>query len=152
MTIGLRALLCSMILACGACTTAGAPPQAASTAAPAAPSPRPECAQQRVTIYFSDEVQSDQPVAMPLLNSLMDQVRACEHAGGELRGITIAATADPGQSTRDGQIQIQRRQERVRDALVRLGAQGSRIHFAPAGQADPDAIMAKHADITADMY
>jgi hypothetical protein len=146
----LNVLLLSAALACGACTTVAQTAQQA--AIQSTPSPRPDCAQQHVTIYFSDEVQSNEPVAMPLLNTLMDQVHACERAGGELRGITIASTADPGQSARDALAQIQRRDQRVRDALVHLGAQGGKIHFAPAGQADPDAIMAKHADVTADLY
>ena len=147
----LTVLLLSAALACGACTTAQSAPQTAA-AVPSTPSPHAGCSQQRVTIYFSDEVQSDQPVALPLLNAMLDAVHACERHGGELRGITIASTADPGQSARDALAQIQRRDERIRDALVHLGAQGSKIHFAPAGQADPDAIMSKHADVTADLY
>ena len=148
----LKVLLFSAALACGACTTTAPPAPQAAAAVPSTPSPHAGCSQQRVTIYFSDEVQSDQPVAMPLLNALLDAVHVCERHGGELRGITIASTADSGQSARDALAQIQRRDERIRDALVHLGAQGSKIHFAPAGQADPDAIMAKHADITADLY
>src|SRR5262249_40728120 len=99
----LRALVVSAILACGACTTTQpAPPPAPSpAAAPTGPSPRPECAPAHVTIYFTDEVQSAQPVAMPLLNDLMNLVHACETAGGSLRNITIDAAADPGQSPAD---------------------------------------------------
>ncbi|MFT3729679.1 MAG: hypothetical protein QM759_17790 [Terricaulis sp.] len=149
----LRVFLVSAALALGACTSMGAG-GAASTTAPVTntPSPHAGCSQQTATIYFSDEVQSDQPVAMPLLNTLMDQVHACEHAGGQLRGITISASADPGQSESAATAQIERRQQRVRDALVRLGAPGNKIHFAPAGQASADAIMAKRADVVADLY
>lgn len=154
----LRVLLASAALALGACadmqpaetpdTAAAATPSVAT----ATPSPHAGCTQQTATIYFTDEVQSDQPVAGPLLSTLMDQVHACEQAGGELRGITISTSADPGQSESAARAQIQRRQERVRDALVRLGAPAGKIHFASAGQASADAIMSKRADITADLY
>ena len=151
MTSALRVLLVSAALALGACADmqTGAPDTAtvAST-----PSPHAGCTQQTATIYFSDEVQSDQPVAMPLLNTLMDQVHACEHAGGALRGITISASADAGQTPTAANAQIQRRQERVRDALVRLGAPANKIRFVPAGTASADAIMSKRADIVADLY
>ena len=67
----LRALVASAVLACGACTTMQSTPTApAPAAAPSGPSPRPECATAHVTIYFTDEVQSTQPTAMPLLNDL----------------------------------------------------------------------------------
>jgi hypothetical protein len=151
MTSALRVLLVSAALALGACADmqTGAPDTAtvAST-----PSPHAGCTQQTATIYFSDEVQSDQPVAMPLLNTLMDQVHACEHAGGELRGITISASADAGQTPTAATAQIQRRQERVRDALVHLGAPANKIRFVPAGTASAEAIMSKRADVIADLY
>ena len=147
----LRVLLVSAALALGACAGMQSA-QPTDAAVRSTPSPHTGCTQQTVTIYFSDEVQSDQPVAMPLLNTLMDQVHACEHGGGELRGITISASADPGQNATAANAQIQRRQERVRDALVHLGAPANKIHFAPAGQASADAIMSKRADITADLY
>jgi hypothetical protein len=148
----MRVLLISAALALGACAGMGGGGPAETAAVTNTPSPHAGCSQQTATIYFSDEVQSDQPVAMPLLNTLMDQVHACEHGGGELRGITISASADPGQSETAANAQIQRRQERVRDALVRLGAAGNKIHFVPAGQASADAIMAKRADVVADLY
>lgn len=148
-----RALLVSAALALGACAGMGGSGSSDTTAAVTnTPSPHAGCTQQTATIYFSDEVQSDQPVAMPLLNTLMDQVHACEHAGGQLRGITISASADPGQNQTAAAAQIQRRQERVRDALVHLGAPGNKIRFVPAGTAAADAIMAKRADVIADLY
>jgi hypothetical protein len=61
-------------------------------------------------------------VVTPLLNDFMARIRACEAAGGELRSITIATSADPGQSANAARAQIQRRQQRVREALVGLGA------------------------------
>ena len=139
-------------LALGACANMGGASSETSPAVTSTPSPHAGCTQQTATIYFSDEVQSDQPVAGPLLSTLMDQVHACEHAGGQLRGITIATSADPGQTAAAATAQIQRRQERVREALVHLGAPSGKIHFAPAGAANPDAIMSKRADITADLY
>jgi hypothetical protein len=165
----LRVFLVSTALALGACTTpaqttpapaqsAGAQTTPAQTtpavdaAAAATPSPHAGCTQQTATIYFTDEVQSDQPVAGPLLNTLIDQIHACEQAGGELRALTISTSSDPGQSESAARAQIERRQERVRDALVRLGAPANKIHFAPTPSAGANAIMAKRADITADLY
>lgn len=149
---GLRMLLISAAMALSACSSMTGGPAVSSAAVTSTPSPHAGCSQQTATIYFSDEVQSDQPVAMPLLNTLMDQVHACERAGGELRGLTISASADPGQSQAAANAQIQRRQERVRDALVHLGAPANKIRFVPAGQASAEAIMAKRADVVADLY
>ena len=125
---------------------------AAPAAAPGTPSPRPDCAQQHVTIYFSDTVQSDQPVATPLLDLMMNNVHACERAGGAVVDAIVATTADAGQSPDAAAAQLQRRQDRVRDTLIHLGIAASKIRNAPAGQADSDAIMGKHADITVDLY
>jgi hypothetical protein len=148
----LRAFLISTALACAGCTTMAAPAPSAPEGAPAvdaAPSPRPECATAHVTLYFTDQVQSDEPVAMPLLQDLMNRVHACETAGGELRGITIATSADPGQSQREGAEQVRRRQERVTNALVSLGAPADKIHDRVER---PDAVMGRRAEITADLY
>jgi hypothetical protein len=102
-----------------------------------------------VTLYFSQQVASDEPVVTPLLNDFMGHIRACEAAGGELRSITIATSADPGQSPSDARAQIQRRQHRVRAALVDLGAPTAKIVGATA---QADAVMSRRAEITADLY
>jgi hypothetical protein len=149
----LRALLASAVLACGACTTmAPAPTPTPAAAAPTGPSPRPECASAHVTIYFTDEVQSAQPVAMPLLNDLMNLVHACEAAGGSLRSITIDAAADPGQSAADAGAQVHRRQERIRTALIGLGAPGDKIRNGHVEQTGPEAVMGRRAEVSAELY
>ncbi len=118
---------------------------------PSAPSPRAECAPAQVTLYFSEQVASDEPVVTPLLNDFMQRIRACEAAGGELRGITIVTSADPGQNTSSARAQVQRRQERVRAALINHGAPADKIAGA-AAPATEGAIMGRRADITADLY
>jgi len=167
----LRALVCSMAIVASACTTMNAPaPHAAPASSPASaapagpatpapspaaagsPSPRPGCSTQHVTIYFTDVVQSDQPVATPLLDLMMNEVHACQRAGGAIVSAVIATASDPGLNDSDAAAQLQRRRERVRDTLVHLGIPEAKIQYAPAGQADPDAIMAKHADITVELY
>ena len=142
----------SLVLALGACASNGAPAQTASPAAQAvasAPSPRAECAPAHVTLYFSEQVSSDEPVVTPLLNDFMSRIRACEGAGGELRAITIATAADPGQSQSDARAQVQRRVERVRAALVDLGAPSAKISGATT---DTGSVMGRRAEITADLY
>jgi hypothetical protein len=146
----LRAFSVSLALALGACALPGAPeqpPAAQVVASP--PSPRAECATAHVTLYFSEQVSSDEPVVTPLLTDFMNQIHACEAAGGELRSITIATSADPGQGASAARAQIQRRQERVSAALVNLGAPAAKITgaTAPAGS-----VMGRRADITADLY
>lgn len=152
----LRAFGVSLVLALGACAMMGgsqAPPaEQAVASAPAVqspPSPRAECAAAHVTLYFSEQVASDEPVATPLLNDFMGRIRACEAAGGELRAITIATTADPGQSASAARAQIERRQQRVSAALVNLGAPADKIAGA---RAQSEAVMGRRADITADLY
>jgi hypothetical protein len=146
------------IAAIGACTpTQSAQEQQTTTvvaapAAPAAPSPRSECAQAHVTLYFTEAVASDEPVVTPLLTDFMNQIRACESAGGELRSITIVTAADPGQSASDARAQIRRRQDRVRAALVNIGAPTDKIVYGEAGQASQGAVMSRRAEITADLY
>src|SRR5689334_6294587 len=150
----LRALVASAVLACGACTTMQGAPSAPAPAAatPSGPSPRPECATAHVTIYFTEEVQSTQPTAMPLLNDLMSLVHACETAGGSLRGITIDAAADPGQSAADAAAQVHRRQDRIRNALVGLGAPADKIHNGHVEQTGPEAVMGRRAEVSADLF
>ena len=149
----LRALGVSFALALGACAQTGTSEPTAPTAVAATPSPTPspraECATAHVTLYFAEQVASDEPVVTPLLNDFMDQIRACEAAGGELRSITIAASSDPGQSASNARAQIQRRQERVRAALVNLGAPADKITGATA---EAGAVMGRRAEITADLY
>lgn len=150
----MRVVSVSLALAIGACAQTGAPaapaPQAAAaTTVASPPSPRAECAPAHVTLYFAEQVASDEPVVTPLLNDFMSRIRACEAAGGELRSITIATTADAGQSASDARAQVQRRQQRVRAALVELGAPAEKI----AGATTPsDGMMGRRAEITADLY
>jgi hypothetical protein len=94
-------------------------------------------------------VASDEPVATPLLNDFMSSIRACEAAGGEVRSITVATSADPGQSSGNAAAQIERRYTRVRAALVRFGAPPDKIVSATA---QADAVMGRRAEITADLY
>ena len=151
----LRAFSVSLVLALGACAMMGgseAPPEqtaASPPAAPSPPSPRAECAPAHVTLYFTEQVASDEPVVTPLLNDFMARIRGCEAAGGELRSITIATTADPGQSASEARAQIQRRQQRVSAALVNLGAPVDKITGATA---PAEGVMGRRADITADLY
>jgi hypothetical protein len=130
----------------------GPAPAPTSAATPAGPSPRPECAPAHVTIYFTDEVQSAQPVAMPLLNDLMNLVHACQTAGGALQSITIDAAADPGQSPSDAAAQVQRRQERIRNALVGLGAPADKIRNGHVEQTGPQTVMGRRAEVSAELY
>lgn len=147
----LRTLLVSAALACGACaqTQSAEQQQQAAAVVASAPSPRPECAPAHVTLYFAETVASDEPVVTPLLNDFMAQIHACEAAGGELRAITVATAADPGQNANDARAQIQRRVERVRAALVQLGAPSEKISGATT---QTGAIMSRRAEITADLY
>lgn len=146
----LRSAGVSLALALGACAQTGAleQPPAAPVAA-STPSPRAECAPAHVTLYFTEQVASDEPVVTPLLNDFMSHIRACEAAGGELRSITIATSADPGQSASEARAQLQRREQRVRAALVNLGAPDEKI-AAVAAQAG--GVMGRRAEITADLY
>jgi len=148
----------SALLALGGCTTQQSarissppvPAGAASVAAASAPSPRAECAPAHVTLYFGEQIASDEPVVTPLLNDFMERIRACEAAGGELRSITVVASADPGQSAGDARAQVRRRVERVRAALVREGAPADKIAEGPP--APTEAVMGRRAEITADLY
>lgn len=140
----------SALLALGACAQTTAQ-EAAPTAqaAPAPTSPRPECAPAHVTLYFGEQVASDEPVVTPLLNDFMAQIRACEAAGGEVRSITVVTSADPGQNANAAREQVHRRQERVRAALVNAGAPADKI---VAGVEAQGAIMGRRAEITANLY
>jgi hypothetical protein len=147
----LRVFGVSLALALGACAQMGAsvePPAAAPTVA-ATPSPRSECAPAHVTLYFSEQVASDEPVVTPLLNDFMTRIRACETAGGELRSITIAASADPGQSASEARAQVERRRARVSAALVNLGAPADKITGATA---QAGGVMGRRAEVTADLF
>jgi hypothetical protein len=145
----------SLLVSLGACSwtqslsePAATPPAVETIASP--PSPRAECAPAHVTLYFGEQVASDEPVVTPLLDDFMGRVRACEAAGGELRAITIVTTADPGQSAADARAQVRRRVDRVRAALVNVGAPVDKIVEgppAPAGQ-----VMGRRAEITANLY
>jgi hypothetical protein len=143
----------AVLLALGACATTQtetAQPQAATMTMETPPSPRAECGPAQVTLYFGEQVASDEPVVTPLLNDFMAHIRACEAAGGELRYITIVTSADPGQSAGDARAQIRRRIDRVRAALVNAGAPADKVL---EGAATPAAqIMGRRAEITANLY
>lgn len=146
----------SLLLMLGACaqtqteTQAAAPaPAPAEAAVAAAPSPRAECVPAHVTLYFGEQVASDEPVVTPLLNDFVARIRACEAAGGELRSISVVTSADPGQSAAEGRAQVTRRQARVRDALVNAGAPADKI---VAGTERQESVMGRRAEITADLY
>jgi hypothetical protein len=154
----IKAIGFSILLALGACTHTHSADHAdhadhapAQTAATAAPSPRAECAPAHVTLYFGEQVASDEPVVTPLLNDFMARVRACEAAGGELRSISIVTSADPDQSASEARAQVRRRIDRVRAALVNAGAPADKI-VEGAAPAPEGAIMARRAEITADLY
>jgi hypothetical protein len=145
----------SLLLALGGCMHAQmhAPSQsepAAAEVAAATPSPRAECAPAQVTLYFGEQVASDEPVVTPLLNQLMERIHACEAAGGELRVLTIVASADPGQRARAARDQVRRRQARVRAVLVDMGAPADKIVYSAAPPSTE--IMGRRAEITADLY
>lgn len=144
----------SLMLALGACAQTHAANEAAPTAvaetAPSTPSPRAECAPAHVTLYFGEQVASDEPVVTPLLNDFLERVRACEAAGGELRSISIVTTADPGQSASDARAQVRRRVDRVRAALVNAGAPADKI-IEGVAPTTPQ-VMGRRAEITADLY
>lgn len=141
----------SLLLALGACAqTQAASEAAAPPAASATPSPRAECAPAHVTLYFGEQVASDEPVVTPLLNDFMGRVRACEAAGGELRSISIVTSPDPGQSASDARAQVHRRVERVRAALVNAGAPADKIVEGVAPSSGQ--VMGRRAEISADLY
>ncbi len=124
--------------------------QAAAPAAdPAAAAPRPDapCGPAQVTLYFGEQVASDEPVVTPLLNDFMDRIRRCEATGNTLRSITIATTADAGQSASDARAQVRRRVDRVRAALVNVGAPADKIAEGAAERAA--GVMSRRAEITA---
>jgi len=144
----------SLLLALGACTQTqaqSAPPVAAQVAA-VSPSPRPECAPAHVTLYFGEQVSSDEPVVTPLLNDFTQRIQACQAAGGELRSVTIDTVADPGQSAADGRAQVERRQARVRAALINAGVPADKIVNGAAGHGSEGAVMGRRAEISADLY
>lgn len=149
----LRATSFCLALALGACAHEQAPapvaPPPPQAQVASAPSPRAECAPAHVTLYFSERVASDEPVVTPLLNDFMDRIRACETAGGELRSVIVAVSADPGQSAGDAAAQIQRRYGRVRAALVELGVPEGKIGGAVGAAGG---LMGRRAEITANLY
>lgn len=140
----------SLLLALGACAQTQAVSEPAATVVAVSPSPRPECAPAHVTLYFGEQISSDEPVVTPLLGEFMQRIRGCEAAGGELRSITVVATPDPGQSPADARAQARRRVERVSAALVNAGAAADKISegVAPA----TEEIMSRRAEITANLY
>lgn len=143
----------SLVFALGACAQSQTDVAAAAAVEPAAVQSEttlegdPVCRPAQITLYFSEQVASDEPVVTPLLNDFMDRIHRCEAAGAELRSITIVTTADPGQSASDARAQVRRRIERVSAALVNVGAPAGKI---VEGQPVPSApVMGRRAEITA---
>ena len=91
-------------------------------------------------------------MASTLLNDLMNLAHACEAAGGSLRSITIDTTADPGQSAADAAAQVHRRQDRLRNALIALGAPADKIRNGHVEQTGPETVMGRRAEVSADLY
>lgn len=151
MRVLFTAAAAAALFALGACastqTDIAAAPEAAAQAGAREANPDAICQPAHITLYFSEQVASDEPVVTPLLNDFMDRIQRCEAAGAELGSITIVTTADAGQSASDARAQVRRRIDRVSAALVNVGAPADKIVEgppAPAGQ-----VMGRRADITA---
>mgnify|MGYP002625143124 CR=1 FL=1 len=115
------------------------------------PSPRPECNDASVTIYFPEESATLQPLADPLLTQLMQRVNACQGAGGELREIRIVAYPDSGANRSMREAEMRMRGARVRAALVAAGAPEDKIRVVrPRG--DLRQVMQRRAEVTADLF
>ena len=140
---GMRALAFGVLMLAGAC--AGFDPAPAPEA-----SPRPECAPQTVTIYFTEESATLQPLSDPLLGRLMEQVNACTAAGGELRELRVTAYPDRGASRASAEAEMRARAARVRAALVEAGAPNEKIRIVrPRGESG---VMQRRAEVTADLF
>lgn len=140
----------------GVCLSASALAVLASACAgfdpapPAVVSPRAECAPASVTIYFTEESATLQPLADPLLGRLMEQVNACTGAGGELRAITITAYPDSRGSRSSREAEMRTRAARVRTALVTAGAPDDKIRIVrPRGEGG---VMQRRAEVSADLF
>ncbi len=150
----IKAAAVSVVLALAACAqtpaeeTAAAATSTASAAVDEQPRPDAPCGPAQVILYFTEAPASDEPVVTPLLNDFMDRIRRCEATGNQLRTITIHTVADPGQSPSDARAQVRRRVERVRAALVNVGAPADKIVEGVAERAAP--VMGRRAEITAE--
>ncbi|HRP11491.1 MAG TPA: hypothetical protein PLK37_10685 [Terricaulis sp.] len=114
------------------------------------PSPRAECAPTSVTIYFTEESATLQPLADPLLARLMQQVSDCTNAGGELRGLTITAYPDARGSRSSREAEMRLRAQRVQAALVQAGAPADKIRIVrPRGETG---VMTRRAEVSADLF
>lgn len=140
----------------GVCLSAAALAALASACAgfdpapPAAVSPRAECAPASVTIYFTEESATLQPLADPLLGRLMERVSACTAAGGELRAINVTAYPDSRGSRSSQEAEMRTRAARVRAALVEAGAPDGKIRIVrPRSEGS---IMQRRAEVSADLW
>jgi len=114
------------------------------------PSPRAECAPQSVTIYFTEESATLQPLADPLIGRLLEHVNACTGAGGELRRLVIVAYPDNGANRSAREAEMRMRAARVRAALIEAGAPNDKIRVVrPRGEGG---IMQRRAEISADLW
>ena len=114
-------------------------------APPSEPSPRAECAPASVTIYFTEESATLQPLADPLLGRLLQQVNDCTSAGGELRGITITAYPDNSGSRSSREAEM-----RLRAALVEAGAPDDKIRV--VRPRSDSGVMTRRAEVNADLW
>lgn len=141
---GLRAGAIGVVLLSAAC--AGFDPAPAAT-----PSPRPECVQTEVTIYFTEESATLQPLTDPLIGSLMERVNACTAAGGEVREIRIVAYPDRGASRAAAEAEMRTRAARVRAALGEAGAPADKIRVVRP-RSEAAGVMGRRAVVTADLW
>lgn len=113
-------------------------------------SPRVECAPASVTIYFTEESATLQPLSDPLIARFMEQVSNCTNAGGELRQIIITAYPDSRGSRTAREAEIRERSTRVRLALQEAGAPADKIRVTrPRGEGG---VMQRRAEVTADLW
>lgn len=114
-------------------------------------SPRAECAEASVTIYFTEESATLQPLSDPLIGRLMERVNACTAAGGELRRVTITAYPDRSSGRSAQEAEMRTRAARVRLALEEAGAPADKIRvLRPRGEGG--GIMQRRAEVVADLW
>lgn len=141
--LGLRALAVAAVLVCASCATPD--PTAEFAAAP--PSPRAECARAEAIVYFTDDSPTLQPTTQPLLRDLLARASQCQAAGGDVSAIVVVSHPDSDARGSIRTQQITQRNERVRDALVELGAPADKIRLFRA-DAHTGEMMARRTEVT----
>ncbi|MBX3510505.1 MAG: hypothetical protein KF700_04840 [Hyphomonadaceae bacterium] len=144
------AMLRSVLAGAGALVLAGCASLGGEAPAPE-PSPRAECAPATATIYFTEESATLQPLSRPILEDLVTRIRACEAAGGELRGVVVTGYPDRTAGAGAARAEMDARNARVREALVELGVPTARI-TTRLGRSQRGAIMQRRAEVAADLY